>query len=256
MAIEARKVSVSYGQRRILDELDCVFQEHQITVILGANGSGKSTLLRSIVNNNLKLEGNIIIDDVKKVDYSRKQLARKISYLSQMNTTVDNINVETVIKQGLFLEMNVFGALDKQNLQKVDEIINFAGLTSKRQEKINNLSGGELQRVWIALTLVQDSNYIILDEPTNHLDVKYSVEILELIKKYKQKLGKTVILVLHDINLASRIADQIILIKDGQVVASGNTEHVLCKDNIDYAYDVNSYITKCPVYDCPQVIII
>lgn len=255
MAIVVNKAGYNVKTRQILTDINFEINEGSFTAILGSNGSGKSSLVKAIVKLNELTAGYIEIDNSKQSVYSSRELAKIISYLAQTNETIDNLTVEHIVRQGTFVEMNAWGKINQESKEKIEFAINLTGLQSLRYQKISALSGGEVQRVWLALCLAQDSKYIILDEPTNHLDIKYKIEILKLVKELNQKYHKTIIVVIHDLNLACRFATDIILLKGGKAIKQGTVDSVITKANIDYAFDVEAVVETSPVTGFKQITI-
>jgi iron complex transport system ATP-binding protein len=158
------------------------------------------------------------------------------------------------VKQGRYPYQSWFNQWSKEDENIVEYALEKTGLSGIRNKKLSELSGGQKQRVWIAMTLAQQTEIILLDEPTNHLDIKYKIEVLDLLKHLNQHENRTIVIVLHDINLACRYADHIIAIKDGKVYAEGDPKEIVTEKLINDVFDINAKIIECPLFKTPMCI--
>ncbi len=240
--INLNNVEFGYGKLKVLRNIDLSVEEGQFLSIIGPNGAGKSTLLKVINNIYENYEGNISIYGKNAKDYKRKELARIISFVPQDTFLDFEFSIEELVFMGRYPFQKRF-----QNDAKYDYDISYRAmaLTNTLEIKdrlITQISGGERQRALIAKALAQDPKIILLDEPTSHLDINHQIEVLELLKELNLKQNLTIISVLHDLNLASRYSDKLVLLKDGQILKSGSVEEVLTASNIENAYNMRAVV--------------
>ncbi|QJD83132.1 iron ABC transporter ATP-binding protein [Cohnella herbarum] len=235
--IEARNVTKSYGGKSGIHGVSTTIPKGKITSFIGPNGAGKSTLL-SVVSRLIQMdEGEVVIDglDVKSTDSS--ELARKISILKQANAINVRLRVIDLVEFGRFPYSK--GRLNTEDRRHVDEAISYMELDEMRDKYLDQLSGGQKQRAFIAMVLAQDTDYVLLDEPLNNLDMKHSVQIMKVLRRLVDELGKTVVLVLHDINFASSYSDYIVAMKEGRIVHEGSTDEMIDTSVLKSVYDMD-----------------
>lgn len=233
-------VNKNYGFQKVLSEINLEIPQNKLTCIIGPNGAGKSTLLNAISRLIKVDKGDILIDSKNLKDWDKKELSKTLSIMKQLN----NINVRLTIA-----DLVAFGRypysedrLTENDYQKINEAIEYTGLSSIKDKYIDELSGGQKQRTYIAMTLAQDTEYILLDEPLNNLDIKHILEVMHLLKKLVEEQNKTIILVVHDINIASTFADYIIAMKNGEIIESGLTEDIINNEILYKIYEINFQI--------------
>lgn len=218
--LKIESVYSGYGEKDVLRGIEIEFNRGRFYAILGPNGSGKSTLLRTIVRILKPKRGVILIDDKDIRRLSAKEIAKKIAYLPQRSNSVPHSTVFDSILLGR--KPHVFFEPSKKDIEIVEKLINEFGLTQFAFKKIDELSGGEVQKVLIARALAQEPEVLLLDEPVNHLDPKNQIEILGILKKLTTELNLITIIVLHDLNLAIQFADQFIFMKNGEIYCAGD----------------------------------
>lgn len=218
--LKIESVYSGYGEKDVLKGIKIDFNRGRFYAILGPNGSGKSTLLRTIVRILKPKRGVILIDDKDIRRLSAKEIAKKIAYLPQRSNSVPHSTVFDSILLGR--KPHVFFEPSKKDIEIVEKLINEFGLTQFAFKKIDELSGGEAQKVLIARALAQEPEVLLLDEPVNHLDPKNQIEILGILKKLTTELNLITIIVLHDLNLAIQFADQFIFMKNGEIYCAGD----------------------------------
>lgn len=218
--LKIESVYSGYGEKDVLRGIKIDFNRGRFYAILGPNGSGKSTLLRTIVRILKPKRGVILIDDEDIRRLSAKEIAKKIAYLPQRSNSVPHSTVFDSILLGR--KPHVFFEPSKKDIEIVEKLINEFGLTQFAFKKIDELSGGEAQKVLIARALAQEPEVLLLDEPVNHLDPKNQIEILGILKKLTTELNLITIIVLHDLNLAIQFADQFIFMKNGEIYCAGD----------------------------------
>ncbi|UCZ54729.1 ABC transporter ATP-binding protein [Bacillus shivajii] len=223
----------------IIKDLSFQVNKGQFFGILGPNGCGKTTLLKLITGVLERHQGEIDIDGKSLSDYSRKELARKMTLLPQQPESSFSYSVKDVVAMGRYPhKKGIFHFYDVDDNKKVEEMIELVGLKSDMNTPLPSLSGGEQQRVFLARALVQESSILLLDEPTNHLDISYQIELMNSIKDLAEKKGLTVIAVLHDLNMASLICDEILLLKDGEERTVNDPNHVLDEEVLSEVYGI------------------
>ncbi|MDI3540851.1 MAG: cobalamin transport system ATP-binding protein [Thermosediminibacterales bacterium] len=240
-----------YGSHDILKEISLNISKGDFVGILGPNGSGKTTLLKTITRVCRPVKGIILIDNKDIYGYSNKEFAQKIAFVPQDTSINFDFTVEDIILMG---RNPYLKPLKRENIEDYRVVMRSMELTDTlkfKDKKITQLSGGEMQRVLIARALAQEPEILILDEPTSHLDINYKFEILELLKIMNMKGNITVIIALHDINLASLYCKKIILLKDGRIFAAGIPEEVVSSKNLEIVFKVKANIYKHPITGKP-----
>lgn len=249
--IRVADLSVIYGGTSALVRVDASVVPGKITVICGANGSGKSTLLRSMARLQMPSHGNVFFDGTEISHLRRIDLARKIAVLGQMPEVPAGLTVEELVENGRHPHRRLFSRLGPIDRKFIDGAIVQVGLQDLRHRHVLSLSGGERQRAWVALALAQDPSVLFLDEPTNFLDIRHQSELLTLLKKLNRERQLTIVAVLHDLNQVIELADDVILMRKGRVMASGEPGKVFTKDNLKEAFDFDINITQHPVLPIP-----
>lgn len=228
----------------ILNNISENFKEGGFYGILGPNGSGKTSFIRHILRLLEIKEGNIYLDKKDINKFSRKELATNISFVPQnVNMDVD-FSVYDIVSMGRTPYQKRFQDLTKEDKELIEYAMDITNCAYLRDNSFSYLSGGEAQRVLVARAIAQNTKYLILDEPISHLDIRYQVELMETLKKLNEKENKTVIAILHDLNLSAAYCKNIVLMKDGVVYASGMVEEVLTKENLKEVYEMDFEIHK------------
>ncbi len=235
--ISVRALSKYYGKKSVVEDVTVDIQPRKITSFIGPNGAGKSTLL-SMVSRLLDSDtGEVLIDksDVKKM--KSNDFAKKVSILKQSNYMNVRLSIRELVSFGRFPYSK--GRLTEEDERIVDQSLEYMHLTDMQDRYLDELSGGQRQRAFIAMVIAQDTEYILLDEPLNNLDMKHSVQIMKILRRLVDELGKTVVIVLHDINFASVYSDRIVAMKDGKVVKDGRTDEIIQSDALKEIYDMD-----------------
>ena len=243
MTIGCENISFSYGEKLVLDDISIQFEKGYLYGVLGPNGSGKTTFLK-VLNGVLKSKyGKVKVDDKNIKKLTTREIAKKIAMVPQSTLINFDFFVKDIVMMGRYAHIGRFSRESNEDRKIVNEILRNLGLVELKNRSFKELSGGEQQKTIIARALAQQSKIILLDEPTTHLDINYQIELMELLKKYV-KDGLIVIIVLHDINIATQFCDKIILIHQGEIKALGNVENTITKDNIKSIYNVDVIIRK------------
>ncbi|MEF2246831.1 MULTISPECIES: iron ABC transporter ATP-binding protein [unclassified Paenibacillus] len=235
--IEVKDVCKAYGGKPVIQKVSLKINKGTITSFIGPNGAGKSTLLSMMSRLMSKDKGEVLIDGKEISAWKSTELARKISILKQSNHINLRLTVRELVSFGRFPYSQ--GKLTKEDWEQVDEAIAYMDLTDIQHKFLDQLSGGQNQRAFIAMVIAQNTEYILLDEPLNNLDMKHSVQIMKVLRRLVEELGKTVVLVIHDINFASCYSDHIVALKDGQIVKDGPTSDIIERDVLTSIYDMD-----------------
>jgi iron complex transport system ATP-binding protein len=235
--IEVRNVTKKYGDKAVVDHVSLTIAKGGITSFIGPNGAGKSTLL-SMISRLLTRDGGDILIDGQEIGKTKSQeLAKKIAILKQENQVNVRLTVRELVSFGRFPYSQ--GRLTPTDWKFVDEAIHYMELESLEHRYLDQLSGGQRQRAFVAMVLCQDTDYILLDEPLNNLDMKHSVQIMRVLRRMVTELGKTIVLVLHDINFASCHSDTIVALKEGRVIQQGPPADIIETNALRAIYDMD-----------------
>lgn len=252
--IQTDALTLSYGDKIIIDELDLTIPKGEITVFIGGNGCGKSTLLRSIARL-LKPEGGAVLlsgEDISKLP--TKTVAKKLAILPQTPIAPEGLSVLQLVKQGRYPHQTWLKQWSYKDEKIVNDALDATGMQAFRDRPVDELSGGQRQRAWIAMTLAQDTDILLLDEPTTYLDMTYQIEILDLLFELNEQAGRTIVMVLHDLNLACRYAHNIVAIRDQKVYAQGKPEEVINCQLVKDVFDMQCQVTVDPLFGTPLCI--
>ncbi|MBR8662366.1 MULTISPECIES: ABC transporter ATP-binding protein [Bacillus] len=235
--IEVRDIMKQFGEQTVVHPTTLTIKKGMITSFIGPNGAGKSTLL-SIISRLIGMDaGKVLIDGKEISAYKSNDLAKKISILKQSNQINIRLTVRELVSFGRFPYSQ--GRLSKEDWVYVDEAIDYMKLREIEHKHLDQLSGGQCQRAFIAMVIAQDTDYILLDEPLNNLDMKHSVEIMKLLKDLVENRGKTIVIVIHDINFASVYSDRIAALKNGRIVKEGPAEDIIQTPVLKDIYDMD-----------------
>ena len=240
--MQIKNVSKSYGNKKVISEITLPIKEGAITAFIGPNGAGKSTLLSMMSRLIPKDTGSIYIDGGEVKSWKQDELAKKLSVLKQSNAFNLKLTVRELVAFGRFPYSK--GRLKEEDQLKIEEALRYLGLVELAEEYVDTLSGGQLQRAYIAMVLAQDTDYILLDEPLNNLDMNYGVQMMKTLRRLVDELGKTIVLVIHDINFAASYADELVAMKNGQLFATGTTSEMMTKEVLDPLYEMDIRICE------------
>ena len=246
-----RNITVDYGKKNILNSLSLEVPKGKILTLIGQNGCGKSTLLKIIPRAVTPKTGFCELDGKALRDYRSKLLARRIAYLAQVHTSPPDIDVKTLVSYGRYPYLKRGRGMTKADGDIVSNVLEMTGLERLATQPLSTLSGGERQRAWIAMTVAQEPEILVLDEPTTYLDIGYQIEVLELVKRLNKTLGITILMVLHDLNLAARYSDILAAIKGGRVFGSGSPYEMLTVQNLKELFGIDADIIRDDEHDCP-----
>ena len=237
--IEIKNLSFNYTPNKtIFSNLNLNIKKGEITTLLGKNGCGKSTLIKLLSKNITNYAGNIFLENKELKSYSLKELAKKLSIVYQNNATPQEITVFDMVSFARLPYQNIFFyKKTKEDIEKINFALKETDLIEYKNTIVSELSGGQLQRVYIAMCLAQDTEIIILDEPTAFLDIKYQKSIMKLVKRLNQELHLTIIMVLHDINQAITYSDNIVALLDGEIIKNDKAHSLLDEELLNKIYD-------------------
>jgi len=244
-------LSLAYDGPLVIDGLSLSIPPGQITAMIGANGSGKSTLLRGLDRLLKPRAGSVLLEGESIARLSSKTLARNLGLLSQAPLAPQGLLVEDLVARGRYPHQRLFRQWSKADEEAVDRALGAAGITDLRSRLVDELSGGQRQRAWIALALAQEAPIMLLDEPTTYLDLAYQGEVLDLIAALNRDQGRTIVIVLHDINQACRYADHVIALRDGACHAAGAPKQVITEQLIGDVFDTPCRVIEDPITGTP-----
>ncbi|KFN01478.1 ATP-binding cassette domain-containing protein [Bacillus clarus] len=240
--VEVRNISKQYGNKNVVEDVSIKIAKGKITSFIGPNGAGKSTVL-SIISRLLKKDaGEVYIEDKEISEWQSNELAKKISILKQTNHINLRLTIRELVSFGRFPYSQ--GNLSKEDWDHIEEAIRYMELEDIQHKYLDQLSGGQRQRAYIAMVIAQNTEYILLDEPLNNLDMKHSVQIMKVLRRLVEELGKTIVIVIHDINFASCYSDHIVALKDGKVMKEGPTSEIIDPDVLRSIYDMDIHIEE------------
>jgi iron complex transport system ATP-binding protein len=236
--MQLEDLSFSYGAHEVLRRVSFEVMSGKVTTVLGANGSGKTTLLYLMTKNLILQKGSIRLEGTDIRLLGLKDFARKAALVNQMHALGSDMAVAQLVALGRTPYRGFLKASTEEDERMVAWALEVSGTTAYKDELLGSLSGGQQQLVWLAMALAQDTELLLLDEPTTYLDVRYQLQILEMVRTLSEQHGKTVVMILHDINQAVRYSDFLIGLKDGEVVASGAADRLLTPELIEALYGV------------------
>ncbi|HEX2127600.1 MAG TPA: ABC transporter ATP-binding protein [Solirubrobacterales bacterium] len=251
--LRAEGLTLGYGNGDVVRGVDLEIFPGRVTAIVGANASGKSTLLRGLARLLAPRHGAVYLDGKEIHRHSTREVARVLGLLTQSPSPPDGITVADLVARGRYPHQGWVrqnDSADRAAVARALEATQTAVLASRR---VDELSGGQRQRVWVAMALAQETDLLLLDEPTTFLDLSHQVELLDLFAELN-RAGKTIVLVLHDLNLACRYADRIVAMKDGRVYAEGNPEHVITADAVAEVFGLSCEVIDDPVTGGPLIV--
>jgi iron complex transport system ATP-binding protein len=256
--LRARDLTLCYDGRRVVEHLDLDVPAGRITVVVGPNGCGKSTLLRGLSRLLRPTEGSVHLasdgahDDVWSL--RPKGFARHVALLPQSPPVPEGITVVDLVGRGRHPHHTLVRRWSRADDEAVTRAMRATGTLELAERPVDELSGGQRQRVWIALTLAQETDVVLLDEPTTYLDLAYQIDVLDLLRDLNRSRGTTVVMVLHDLNLAARYADHVVALRDGRLVGSGAPADLVDEEFVAQVFGLRSRVIADPVTGSPLVV--
>lgn len=251
--LDVESVTVGYSKKMILEDFRMTIPEGTITSIVGPNGCGKTTLLHTMSRVMKPDAGRVLIDGEDILAMDTKDVAGRLSLLPQASTAPAGLDVKGLVSYGRHPHKGAFEGLNVEDDESIGWAMDMTGIQHLAARPIRGLSGGQRQRVWLAMALAQNTDIILLDEPTTYLDMKFQMEILTLLKDLNETAGKTIVMVLHDINHASRFSDSMIAMKSGEIISAGSPEAVMTGHTLDEVFDIVPLLGECPFTGKPII---
>lgn len=252
--MDIKEIEFSYGDKPLIRELSTTIEKGKITTIIGPNGSGKSTLLNLIIKQLQPKEGQIVVDGKNITACSYKDIAKMMAIVHQHNTAPEDLTVERLIAYGRTPYQSFWSSKDEEEEEVVTWALKVTKLEQLAKKPISQLSGGERQRAWIAMALAQKTDILLLDEPTTYLDIFYQLEVLNLVRELNKTYGITIIMVLHDINQAIQFSHNVIIMKHGKIVYTGNAIDGVTTERLQEVYGIQATIRWCDKNCCPYMV--
>ncbi|WP_031038815.1 ABC transporter ATP-binding protein [Streptomyces sp. NRRL F-5650] len=251
--LAARGVSVGYGARPVIDGLDVAIPPGVITTIIGPNGCGKSTLLRTLSRLLRPTGGTVVLDGEDIAALRTRDVAKKLGLLPQAPVAPEGLTVSDLVARGRHPHQSWLRQWSSDDADVVRRALAMTGVADLADRPVDSLSGGQRQRVWISMTLAQGTDLLLLDEPTTYLDLAHAVDVLDLVDDLHES-GRTVVMVLHDLNLATRYSDNLVVMRDGAVLAQGHPRDVITADLLHEAFGLRAKVIDDPVGDRPLIV--
>ncbi|SMO80919.1 ABC transporter ATP-binding protein [Paracoccus laeviglucosivorans] len=250
-SLSAHQLSAGYADTIILEGLDFQVPPGQITVIVGANACGKSTLLRTMSRLLPPRHGQVLLDGKSIHRTAPRQLAQVLGLLPQSPIAPEGITVADLVSRGRHPHHGMISRWGRKDDEAVAQALEATNIVELAERPVDELSGGQRQRVWIAMALAQQTQVLLLDEPTTFLDISHQVEVLDLLIDLNQQRGTTIVMVLHDLNLAARYADHLVAMAGGRIFASGPPADVLTEANVRHVFGLESRVIADPTSGRP-----
>ncbi|KPV59954.1 iron-dicitrate transporter ATP-binding subunit [Paenibacillus sp. A3] len=248
------RLDIAYGERSIVQNLNISIPSGQITALVGANGSGKSTILKAMARMMKPKQGSVFLDGKSIHQQSTKEVAKQLAILPQNPTAPDGLTVSELVTYGRFPHQKGFGSLTKEDREIVRWSIDMTGMEEFHDRPVDQLSGGQRQRAWIAMALAQGTDILFLDEPTTFLDMAHQLEVLKLLEKLNLEERRTIVMVVHDLNHATRYAHHMVAIKRGTVAAVGSPAEVMTPEMLQNVFGIEADIVPDPRTGVPLCI--
>jgi iron complex transport system ATP-binding protein len=251
MPLSAHHLTLGYGRDHVVEALDLAVAPGRVTALVGANASGKSTLLRALGRLLRPRSGGVLLDGQAIVGLSTREVARRMAILPQAPPPPDSLTVRQLVAQGRYPYQRMLGRRTADDDQAIAAALASTGIEHLADRPLDELSGGQRQHAWIALTLAQETDVLLLDEPTTYLDMAHQVEVLDLLDELNRRDGRTIVMVLHDLNQAARYADELVALRGGRIVASGPPGKVVTEEMVQDVFGLEVRILEDPLTGGP-----
>lgn len=252
--LQAQQLTLGYDSHPIVEGLFLEIPARQITALVGANGCGKSTLLRGISRLLKPRQGQVVLNGSDIWKMPTKELAKQLGILPQSPVAPEGLSVYELVAQGRYPHQRWYQQWSEEDERITLDALTITNMLDFSNRVVDTLSGGQRQRAWIAMTLAQDTDWLLLDEPTTFLDLAYQIEVLDLLYELNTTRGKTVVMVLHDLNHAARYAHHIVALRQGWVVAEGTPTEVVTESMVKNVFGITAKVIPCPVSGAPLVV--
>jgi iron complex transport system ATP-binding protein len=251
MSLEARDLTLTYDRNPVVHDLSARVESGSITALVGANASGKSTLLRGVARLLKPARGAVLLDGQAIDRLATKQIARRMAVLPQGAALPEGVTVRELAAHGRYPHQGLLRQWSREDQAAVERALERTGITHLAERPLDELSGGQRQHAWIAMALAQETGVLLLDEPTTYLDIAHQVAVLELLSELNARDGRTIVMVLHDLNQAARYAHRMLAIRDGRVVAEGRPDEVVTEQVVRDVFGLEARIIDDPVSGTP-----
>lgn len=252
--LSAQNLNIGYGEKLIVEDFSLNVPAGRFSVIIGPNACGKSTLLRAIARVHSPSAGEVRLDGVPILSLPSKHLARQMGFLPQASEAPDGMKVRELVSRGRYPHHGLFQRWSEADEIAVTRALDLAQVCDLAERDLTALSGGQRQRVWIAMVLAQETPILLLDEPTTYLDLAHQVELLALLRRLNRAEGRTIVAVLHDLNLACRFADHLIAMRAGKIVSAGSPTEIVDAGLIQAVFGLEALVIADPVSDTPLIV--
>jgi len=252
--LSGRSLRLAYDDMIVVDDLSVDIPDGRITTIVGANACGKSTLLRALARLLRPTDGHVILDGEVIQSLPTKEVARRLGLLPQTPIAPEGITVVDLVARGRSPHQKLFQQWSSGDERAVQQALSATSTVELAGRTVDELSGGQRQRVWIAMAIAQETELLLLDEPTTFLDIAHQIDVLDLVARLNRDEGRTVVVVLHDLNMACRYADQIVAMRDGSIVASGSPHDVITAATVREVFGIDAIVIDDPVTGTPLVV--
>ncbi|KHL13196.1 iron complex transport system ATP-binding protein [Mumia flava] len=252
--LAAERITAGYGTRTVLRDLSLELPDGQVTTIIGPNGCGKSTFVRVLSRLLQPAAGQVTLDGSPLTSLRSRELARRLSMLPQNPVAPEGMTVADLAARGRQPHQPWYRQWSADDEAIAHQAMQMTGVADLREIPLDELSGGQRQRAWIAMVLAQQTDLMILDEPTTHLDLAHAAEVLDVVVELRRTAGKTVVLVLHDLSLAARYSDHLVVLDAGRVVTAGPPAEVLTRDMLADVFGLSAHVFPDPVDGLPTVV--
>jgi iron complex transport system ATP-binding protein len=246
VSLSTENLQIGYGDKIIVEELNMQINKGEITTIIGANGCGKSTILKTMARVHAAKSGVVYLDGKMIHKIPSKEIAKKMAVLPQSPEAPSGLTVYELISYGRSPHQSGFGRLSDHDRKVIQWALDVTGLASFADQAVDALSGGQRQRAWIAMAIAQETDLLLLDEPTTYLDMAHQLEILQLLEKLNREEGRTIVMVIHDLNHAARFSHHMAALRCGKMIKEGTPEEVLTHDVLKEVFNIDAEIVKDP----------
>ena len=252
--LEAKNLTLAYDSAAIIRNLNLAIPAGKTTVLVGANGCGKSTLLRGLTRLLKPKLGQVYLDGKAIAKLKAKTVAKKMGMLPQSPVAPEGLTVKDLVAMGRYPYQSWLQQWSSDDEAQVAEALSITTMTELADRPLDSLSGGQRQRAWIAMVLAQDTDILLLDEPTTYLDLSHQVDLLDLLDELQSSKGKTIVMILHDLNLSCRYADYLVAVQQGKVYATGSPKQVMTEQIVRDVFNLECRIVPDPLSDTPMCI--
>ncbi|HWJ79926.1 MAG TPA: ABC transporter ATP-binding protein [Niallia sp.] len=244
--LSTEHLKIGYEEKIIVHDLNIKIQSGKITTIIGPNGCGKSTLLKTLARIHKAKEGFVYLEGEQIHKIPTKKIAQRMAVLPQSPEAPSRLTIFDLVSYGRSPHQKGFARLTEKDKEVINWALDVTGLTELKNQEVDTLSGGQLQRAWIAMAIAQETNLLLLDEPTTYLDMAHQLEVLQLLKKLNEEEGRTIVMVIHDLNHAARFSDHMIAMKSGKLIKEGTAEEVMTEEVLKEVFQIDAVVVKDP----------